>query len=132
LCGWDVIASHEQIGQQLAEQVPAGSLVYWQNDLSPLPLLYMPGITIYPAQLNHFFNFRDGGDASFLVRYGYWNEALQRQWLVEADYALISDLYVVKMVEDGIITKQLTEIGVTPPTVPCRNRSLIHIFRRIP
>jgi hypothetical protein len=132
LCGWDVIASHERVGQQLAEQVPAGSRVYWQNDLSPLPLLYIPGITIYPAQLNHFFNFRDGGDANFLVRYGFWNEALQRQWLLEADYALIADPYVVKMVEEGFITKQQTEVGVTPPTVPCRNRSLIHIFRRIP
>jgi hypothetical protein len=132
LCNWDVIASHEAVGTQLAEQIPPDSLVYWQNDLSPLPLLYLPGIRIYPAQLNHWFNYRVGGDSELLVLYGHWNDALQQQWLLEADYALIADQYVVELVESGLINQQHTEIGVTTASVPCRVRSLIHIFRRTP
>jgi hypothetical protein len=132
LCGWDVIASHEAVGNQLKADVPAGSLVYWQNDVSPLPLLYIPDVKVYPAQLNHWYTFREGGDVTQLNRLGYWNSALQRQWLSETEYALVADVYIERLSATGMINDQHTELGTTPLTVPCRGRSTIHIFRREP
>ena len=40
------------------ETIPPGSRIYWFGQLSVVPLLYLPGVRIYPAQIN--------GDYSFL------------------------------------------------------------------
>ncbi len=132
LCGPDVIASHEAVGKQLAQQVPPGSLVFWENDVSPLPLLYIPGVRVFPAQLNHWYTYLEGGNPAQLERYGYWNAELSRRWLTEADYALVSDKYVLRLGKQGLSPERYDEIESTPLTVPCRGRSNIHIFRRIP
>ena len=51
-CSGDVIDSYQAAGNHLAEQIPPGSLVYWKGTLSSAPLLYVPGIRIYPSQIN--------------------------------------------------------------------------------
>ncbi|HSV84974.1 MAG TPA: hypothetical protein VLH85_00265, partial [Levilinea sp.] len=130
LCGWDVIASHEAVGEQLAQNVPPGSLVYWQNDVSPLPLLYIPGVQVFPAQLNHWYTFRRGGDPDLLIRFSHWNRALQQRWLLEADYALVADVYIQHLLSSGMINENHLKISTTPLTVPCREQSTIHIFRK--
>jgi hypothetical protein len=132
LCGLDVIASHEAVGKELAAHVPPGSLVFWQNDVSPLPLLYIPNVRVYPSQLNHWYTFRIGGDPALLPRYGYWNKELQQQWLQEADYALVADVYISALVNNGSINEKHEKITVTPLTVPCREQSTIHVYRRLP
>lgn len=131
-CGWDVIASHEAVGEQLAQHVPPGSLVYWQNDISPLPLLYIPDVRVFPAQLNHWYSFRKGGDPDLLVRHAFWNRELQQRWLLEADYALVADAYIQGLLERGLINENHIKISTTPLTVPCQGRSNIHIFRILP
>ncbi len=132
LCGPDVIAAHEQVGRELAAQVPPGSLVFWENDTSPLPLLYIPGVRVFPAQLNHWYTYLKGGDPDQLERYGYWNAALAERWFTEADYALIADKYVDRLITNDLSPERYDELASTSLTVPCRGRSNIHIFRRIP
>jgi hypothetical protein len=132
MCGGDVIASHEAVGAHLAAIIPPGSLVYWENDISPLPLLYIPGVRIFPPQLNHWYTYLQGGDPNELERLGYWNAALAERWKTQADYLLVAERYVAGWASgttDGEI--QFDELSPAPATVPCRDRSIIHIFRRV-
>ncbi len=132
-CGWDVIASHEAVGNHLRQLVPAGVKVYWMNDVSPLPLLYLlPENTIYPPQLNHWYTYLKGGNPERLYRLGFWNDALDQQWRAEADYLLVAERYVKESFYNNLAQiGHFDELAPTPQTVPCRNRSVIHIFRRM-
>ena len=129
LCKVDVIASHEQVGAQLRAVIPAGSLVYWMNNVSPLPLLYLPQVRVFPAQLNHWYTFREGGDPAYLERLGYWNQALADRWLQQADFALVEDKYVEQF--SRRVAGLYDELPSTARVVYCRDRSNIHIFERI-
>jgi len=130
-CGGDVIASHEAVGAHLAELIPPGSLVYWKNDVSPLPLLYLSGRQIFPPQLNHWYSYMQGGDPDAVYRKGLWNDALSVQWMNEADFLLIADKYVDGFNENQEFKGKVDELAPTPLTVPCRENSVIHVFRRI-
>lgn len=131
VCGENVIASHEQVGRYLAERVEPGSLVYWENDVSPLPLLSIPGVRIFPAQLDHDFNRMEGGNTDLLHRYGYWNDELARQWSQQADYLLVADRILGALEDNGQITAEFRQIGITPKVANCRPNSSIHIFARV-
>jgi len=130
-CGGDVVASHEAVGAHLAELIPPGSLVYWKNDVSPLPLLYLSGRQIFPPQLNHWYSYMQGGDPDAVYRKGLWNDALSVQWMNEADFLLIADKYVDGFNENQEFKGKVDELAPTPLTVPCRENSVIHVFRRI-
>lgn len=129
-CTDDVLVSHEAVGEHLAELIPPGAKIYWQNDISPLPLLYLPGREIYPPQLNQAYSFRDGGDPDILYRNGLWNAALQERWIEEADYLLIADQYVLSIDGTEEFALMTDELPPTGNTIPCRNKSIIHIYRR--
>ena len=134
ICPGDVIASHEIVGNQLQAAVPPGSLVFWYNDVSPLPLLSLPGVRIFPPQLNHGFNRVEGGNADIVYRRGYWNDTLFAQWAGEADVLLVADAYA-KPFSDAFYARfpgQVDELDTTSAATPCRPKSLIHIYRRIP
>ncbi len=132
-CGLDVIASHEAAGAHLARLIPPGSLVYWQNDLSPLPLLYLlPGVRVFPPQLNHWYTYFQGGDPDQLSRQGFWNAELAAQWKKQADYVLIADAYVDSFNAVDNSEGGYDELEPTPPVLPCQSDSIIHVFRRVP
>ena len=130
-CVSDVIASHEAVGNYLAEVIPPGSLVYWENDISPLPLLYIPEVKVFPPQLNQKFNFIEGGDSDILARKGYWNTELADQWIRQADFVLLDEVFVSEHPElkDGSIQTQ--ELPPTMHVVDCRAGSRIHVFRNV-
>jgi len=130
-CSSDVLVSHEAVGKHLAELIPPGAKIYWQNDVSPLPLLYLSDREIYPPQLNHLYSFRIGGDPDIMYQNGKWNAALQERWIKEADYLLISEQYVSsfdKTEEFALTTDEFPPTGIT---VPCRDKSIIHIYKRV-
>lgn len=132
-CEGDVIASHEAVGAHLASLIPAGSLVYWRNDVSPLPLLYLPDVRVFPPQLYHAFTYVVGGNPDVLEKQGFWNQELSVKWIQEADYLLIAARQVSPRLFEGIDEDavKFDELTPSPLTVPCRDRSRIHIFRRI-
>lgn len=131
ICGWDVIASHEAAGEHLAKLIKPGSLVYWQNDVSPLPLLYIPGVRVFTPQLNHWYTYLEGGDAQKVYKNGYWNAELAAQWKTEADYLLIADKYIGKAYQSEEFVQQFDELAPSPAVMPCQGRSIIHIFQRV-
>ena len=129
-CGPDVIASYENAGHQLAELIPPGSRIYWQGDHSPIPLLYLSGIEIYPAQLNGKYSYRLGGDTEELLKYGYWNSALERKWLAEADYVLIEAGGPKDFAFRAVGSDTFQLIGETSPVLPCRANSSFQVYKR--
>jgi hypothetical protein len=130
-CG-DILASYEASGKQLAEQIPPGSLVYWQGGLSPAPLLYVPGVRIFPPQLNDGYGFRGGGDADVLYRNGYWNQDLSDKWLSQADFVLLESRYTNQSLYNQLSPSGFVQLQPTQPIVTCRTGSKILVFRRKP
>jgi len=127
-CSGDIIASHEEVGKYIQSVVPPGSLVYWESDITPIPLASIPGVRVFPAQLNHFFSRVIGGDIDKVEKKGYWNDELAQKWSQEADYLLIADSLVELLTQQGILTPQMAEIGESPAVSTCRERSSIHIY----
>jgi hypothetical protein len=128
-CQQDVLLAHDEVGSFLKETIPEEALVYWENDVSPLPLLYLNKIKLFPAQLNHEHNRRNGGDPDKLARLGYWNEELALQWSREADYLLVADLMVKDLRLKGIIQPDADELKATQQLLQCRKQSIIHIYK---
>ncbi len=132
-CGGDVLASYEAAGARLAEAIPSGARVYWRGGTSPVPLLYLPDVTIYPPQLNWDYSFRLGGDPDALLRYGWWSEPLARQWAAEADIILIEEQFFTEgWLRDAALSGEFDELAPTPLVAPCRVNSFIRIFQRNP
>lgn len=130
-CFSDVIVSHEAVGKHLSDLIPQGSLIYWQNNVSPLPLLYLPDRKLFPPQLNHWYSFRQGGDPDILYQNGFWNAELADRWIEEADFLLIEEKYVHSFEENGEFSMKSDELLPTGLPVVCRDRSQIHIFKRV-
>jgi hypothetical protein len=129
-CSGDVIASYERVGKQLAEAIPPGSSVFWAGGLSVVPLLYLPGIEIYPPQINNGYSHRLGGDTDEIERIGLWNEELKEKWLEEADFILIEKPRYNSDWKRFLETGQFEELAPTQSYLPCDDTPL-RIFRRI-
>jgi hypothetical protein len=131
-CGKDIITAHESVGEYLTARIPADSLVYWGVGRSPVPLLYLSNVKIFPPQLNGDYTLRGGGDSDELLRFGYWNDQLAINWLASADYIMVEKRNYSSTVAEFLDPSHYDEFEATVPTDPCREDSSILIFRRIP
>jgi hypothetical protein len=127
-CGEDVVAANASAGKYLSEKIPEGSRVYWGVGRSPIPLLYLTGRQIYPAQLNGDYTYLLEGDTETVHRFSYWNEELAVDWLQEADFVIFEERVYSQMKILGFDESQFDEITKTIPTNPCRPDSSIMIF----
>lgn len=128
-CDQDVVAQYESIGAQLAPHVPPGTRVYWRGDSSPAPLLYLPGIEIYPPQLNGFFSFRTHKDVEGVLRYGFWNKAIDAKWRAEADLVLIRESELPSL-QTFLSRQRFEQVGATSPVFLCAPDTKILVFKR--
>jgi len=87
-CPTDVIPGYEAAGAELRQVIPSGATVYWAG-YSPVTLLALPDVTIYPSQLHGTYSFRIADDDQALLKYGWWNQYLAEKWLYEADFVLV-------------------------------------------
>jgi hypothetical protein len=129
-CG-NVLDAYEVAGTHLAQVVPPGSQVFWDGGLVTAPLLYIPGIKIYPPQLNDGYSRRIGGDPEQLYRHSYWNNELAGQWLKEADYILVESWRYQDEIRPKISPMDYTELAPTPPILTCKSKTQIRVFRRV-
>jgi hypothetical protein len=128
-CDSDVIAANERIGTYLREIIPGGSLVYWDGGYSAAPLLYLPDIDMFPAQINGAYSFIQGGSTAALERFGYWNEEMDAEWKAAADTFIIEESRYAgwKTFFDSATFKEF------PPTAvgtSCLEGTRLRIFQR--
>jgi hypothetical protein len=129
-CSENVIETYEQAGRYLAEQIPAGSTVYWRGGNAVAVLLYTPGIIIHPAQLDWEWNHWIGGNPDILARLGYWNDEMASQWLINSDFVLIQPAYNQAA---GFVIPDLlsyTQSGITSQGMNCSQDSTLTIYRK--
>jgi hypothetical protein len=131
VCG-DVLAAYETAGAHLASLVPPGSLVFWNGGLAPVPLLYLPGVRIFPPQLNDGYARRIGGDGQQLYQHGYWNDELAQGWLNQSDFVLVEGWRYKGEMHQDISPAEFNELPATQPLVTCKDGAQIRIFRREP
>jgi hypothetical protein len=129
-CSGDVIAANEQAGRYLATVIPPGSQVYWDGSLSAVPLLYPPGIKIYPPQINDGYAYRRGGNTEQLLRAGLWNNILVNQWKKEADFIIIEEKNYSEDWKNFLESGLFQELQRSPSTAPCRDNASLRVFRK--
>ena len=130
-CTGDVIQSYETAGKALAAQLLPGARVYWAGGHSVVPLLYIPDIQIYPAQINGDYSFVLGGDVDKVLRLGKWNQEIAQRWASEADYILIQEHFYLGWLKVYVKSENFRELEPTPLTVACRTDSFIRVFQQI-
>jgi hypothetical protein len=129
--GWvDVIPRYEAAGALLEKLIPPGSKVFWAG-YSPVVLLYLPGVEIYPAQLHGTYSFRISTDDDALLKYGWWNEHLAENWLNEADFVLAEQKNLGKnswLNTAGRLDNYELVTQSAPQT--CQDTTVISLYRR--
>jgi hypothetical protein len=95
--------------------------------------LYLDDFKIFPSLLNGNYTRRESGDPEELVKYGFWTKDLARQWLQDATVILVEESrFDDGPIESAISSGMFFEITPSPPQIPCRSDSVIHIFLREP
>lgn len=128
-CTSDIILANEQIGIHLRGIIPPGSLVYWDGGLSAAPLLYLPGIRMFPAQINSGYSFISNGDTAELMKFGLWNEELASEWKATADFFIIEEKRYMSW-KEFFTPDQFDEFEQTPVGTSCLKETHLRIFRR--
>ncbi|CAG0953895.1 hypothetical protein ANAEL_00221 [Anaerolineales bacterium] len=128
-CDVDVIAGNEQIGEHLRGIIPPGSLVYWDGGLSAAPLLYLPGVRIFPPQINGGYTFLSNGDREQLYKFGYWNEEMDAEWKATADFFIIEDWRYADW-KSFLAPDQFDEFPRSSVGTSCLEGSILRVFRR--
>lgn len=131
-CPGDALRSYEAAGNSLAEKIPPGSSVYWKGNLSAMPLIYVPGIKIYPSQINASYSLKQEGDEEMLLKFGFWSPQLAKNWIYNSDFVLIEQQYFKGWEKEILKSDHFEELEQTPPVVDCRESSRIRVFKRIP
>ena len=126
--GMNVIAANEQVGAYLDENIGSGT-AFWNGGLSVAPLLYAPGVRIYPPQINDGYSFRVGGEADTLLRQGFWNDELSARWLGEADYVIVEGWRYAAM-KASLPAPAFDELPRSPVQTSCLDGSGLRLFRK--
>ncbi|MCE5207712.1 MAG: hypothetical protein LLG42_05300 [Chloroflexi bacterium] len=132
ICEESVIDRLEEVGGELSSSIQPGSLIYWEYH-SPVVLLYLDDIRLFPAQLNNYFYKREGGDEEALLEMNFWNDEIAEKWLLEADYVLLSE-EAANNWEPLMNTKypaRFDKIDITENLTPDVDRSFLHVYKTI-
>jgi len=95
-CSTHFLSYYEEAGRTLSRIIPAGSLVYWKGSGRQLAfMLYMKDVKIFPPQI-HAGGGYAVGDSEHLLRFGLYNEELDKQWRDSADILIVWNTYFTK------------------------------------
>jgi hypothetical protein len=133
-CGGNLPAAYEKLAEQLREYIHPGDLLYYHGPNSPAILLYLPGVEIFPQQLNGTFSFDDENtDANVddLLRFGYWNEEIKQSWIGQADYILVEERRFPEW-ESAVKTMNLDTVYISDPIEACVGSGSKQILLRVP
>jgi hypothetical protein len=95
-CLTNFLSYYEEAGRTLSSLIPPGSRVYWNGSGRQLAfMLYMTDVKIFPPQIHAGGGYAIG-DSDHLLKFGLYNEALDKQWRESADILMIWDTYFTK------------------------------------
>lgn len=95
-CSANFLSYYEAAGRTLSSLTPPGSLVYWNGSGRHLAfMLYMDNVKVFPPQI-HAGGGYVVGDSQWLLRFGLFNEELDKQWRESADILIVWDTYLTK------------------------------------
>ncbi len=130
-CTDDLIAANEEVGHHLASVIPKGSLIYWDGGLSFTPMIYVPGVRIFPPQINDGYTHRIGGDPDILYRFSHWNDELNRQWIESADVFIIESKRYSGW-KNYLAPDKFEEYQRISTAPSCNEGAGLRIFHRLP
>jgi len=128
-CRSNVILANEKIGEHLRSIIPTGSMVYWNGGLSTAPLLYLPGVKIFPAQINNGYSYKQGGDTAELYRFGFWNDEMNAEWKANADFFLLEEERYPGW-KEFLSPTEFDEYAPTAVGTSCLENTRLRIFKR--
>lgn len=128
-CSGNAISEYRLVGDYLARNIPAGSSVYWDGGNAVAVLLYVPGIHVFPQQLDGQWNFYTGGDSNTLARLSRWNDELAKTWRDEADVVIIQQVdfpnWQTYLNDSGFVEVQPLKIPMN-----CASNTYLRLFIR--
>lgn len=130
-CEKDMIRNYENAGHQLSQWIEPGSKVYWQGGDSAISLLYIPGIEIYPPQINGDYGYYFNDNTDRLLQFGLWNDSLADAWSQEADFILVEEGLSAGLIVDKIAAGGFLEVGTTTPLAPCQAGTEIRVYKHV-
>jgi hypothetical protein len=129
-CPGNTITDYESVGKNMAEVIPPGSKVYWDGGNAVAALLYVPGIVIYPQQIDGQWNYWLDGDSVALSRLGHWNQALAEQWRQQADIIIIQQGFIDAGWQTILNSGEYAEVLRTKVGLNCTPDSSLLVYRR--
>jgi hypothetical protein len=129
-CGGDVIKSYEETGKSISQAIPPGSTVFWEGRSDAI-FLYLPGIKIYPPQLNHVHGFYQEGDETELLRMGRYNNHSAGKWFSQADFILVEQEWVKKWQAETLDSGIFKKIGNDFALGQCDSAGKLQLYQRI-
>jgi hypothetical protein len=129
-CTGNIINTYEQAGKSLARVIPPGSRIYWDGGNAVAVLLYVPGIKIYPQQLDWKWNYWLGGDPDTFSRLDHWNIDLAEQWRQDADVIIVQPGYFNSGWQAFLNSDEYFEALKTNEYLNCAPDSFLLVYRR--
>ncbi|MEX2143085.1 MAG: glycosyltransferase family 39 protein [Anaerolineales bacterium] len=133
-CGGNLPQAYADLGEQLRQHIQPGDLLYYHGPNSPAILMYLPGVRIFPQQLNGSFSFNDENPESSvddLLRFGYWNQEIKESWIREADYILVEERRFAEW-QPLVARMRLDTVLVTQPIEACVGKGSQQVLLRVP
>ena len=129
-CSTHFLSYYEEAGRTLSSLVPPESLIYWNGSGRQLAFkLYMKDVKIFPPQIHAGGGYAIG-DSEWLLRFGLYNEALDKQWRDSADILMIWDTYFTKEVRAFFDQPGYERVPFDMGNLAqCEDE--LHVFRRI-
>jgi hypothetical protein len=128
-CATNFLTYYEEAGRTLSNLVPPGSLIYWNGSGRQLAfMLYMKDIKIFPPQIHAGGGYAIG-ESDHLLRFGLYNEVLDKQWRDSADILMIWDTYFTKEVRAFFDQPRYERVPFDMGNLAqCEDE--LHVFRR--
>ncbi len=126
----DILTAQEKVARELSSVIPKKSLIYYLYK-TPISLLYLSDVRIFPSLINKDFYYRLGGNDLELERYGYWNDSLSEKWMKEADYIILAR-GLGKEINDKRSNsgqKENTLLLTTSNLVPCIDKTNLQVYK---
>ena len=99
-CTTNFLTYYEEAGKAFARVLPPGSVLYWKGSGRHLAfMLYVDNVKLFPPQIHAGGGYMSG-DTQQLLRFGIYNEEMDKQWRESADILVFWPTYVTREVRD--------------------------------